>query len=198
MILDIDAYSGEVLKKKYDYVTKGEVIISGLIHNKEKIVSKKCALGNVYGEVWYTVEVELPMNYYENKITSNSRNLIEITLLNRNYPLFNKYRYYKVNRKLLIKSKLLPISLNISKYKEVNRIKKKYNLLNIDNKAINIASNKLDSKDKIITKKVLKKYKKNSKIIVEIFFKVKENITDTSSIKNIDIEKENSKINKEQ
>ena len=202
MILDIDAYSGEVVKKKYDYVSKGEVIISGLIHNKEKIVSKKCAKGKVYGEVWYKVEVELPTNYKEEKVTNNERHLIEVSILNKNYPLFNTYRDYKTSRKVLIKSKLLPISLNISNYREVINNSKKYNLLTIDNKAIKIASeklkNKINNEDRIITKKVLKKYKKNSKIVVEIFFKVKENITDTSSIENIDIEEENNKINKEQ
>ena len=133
MILDIDAYSGEVVKKRLDYVSKGDVIISGLIHNKEKIVKKKCALGKVYGEVWYNVEVELPI---------------------------------------------------------------KYKLNTINKKAIKIADNKMKGKY-IISKKVLKKYQKNSKIIVDIFYKVKEDITDTESINNIDINIENNKNSKE-
>ena len=133
MILDIDAYSGEVVKKRLDYVSKGDVIISGLIHNKEKIVKKKCALGKVYGEVWYNVEVELPI---------------------------------------------------------------KYKLNTINKKAIKIADNKMKGKY-IISKKVLKKCQKNSKIIVDIFYKVKEDITDTESINNIDINIENNKNSKE-
>ena len=133
MILDIDAYSGEVVKKRLDYVSKGDVIISGLIHNKEKIVKKKCALGKVYGEVWYNVEVELPI---------------------------------------------------------------KYKLNTINKKAIKIADNKMKGKN-ILSKKVLKKYQKNSKIIVDIFYKVKEDITDTESITNIDINIENNKNSKE-
>ena len=133
MILDIDAYSGEVVKKRLDYVSKGDVIISGLIHNKEKIVTKKCALGKVYGEVWYNVEVELPI---------------------------------------------------------------KYKLNTINKKAIKIADNKMKGKN-ILSKKVLKKYQKNSKIIVDIFYKVKEDITDTESINNIDINIENNKNSKE-
>ena len=133
MILDVDAYSGEVVKKRLDYVSKGDVIISGLIHNKEKIVKKKCALGKVYGEVWYNVEVELPI---------------------------------------------------------------KYKLNTINKKAIKIADNKMKGKY-ILSKKVLKKYQKNSKIIVDIFYKVKEDITDTESINNIDINIENNKNSKE-
>ena len=133
MILDIDAYSGEVVKKRLDYVSKGDIIISGLIHNKEKIVKKKCALGKVYGEVWYNVEVELPI---------------------------------------------------------------KYKLNTINKKAIKIADDKMKGKN-ILSKKVLKKYQKNSKIIVDIFYKVKEDITDTESINNIDINIENNKNSKE-
>ena len=198
MILDIDAYRGEVVKKKYDYVSKGDIIISGLIHNKEKIVSKKCAIGNVYGEIWYNVSLEIPINYKEKFSTNKSRYLFEISFLNKNYSIFNTYNNYKVDRKVLIKSKILPISFNYSKYKEILLKNKKYNLNNIDKPAIKIASNKLKCKlndnDKITYKKVLKKYRKNSKISIDIFFKVKENITDTESIENIDIKKENSKI----
>ena len=103
MILDIDAYRGEVVKKKYDYVSKGDVIISGLIHNKEKIVSKKCAIGNVYGEIWYTVSLEIPINYKEEIVTNKSRYLFEISFLNKNYPILNTYNNYKVDRNILFK-----------------------------------------------------------------------------------------------
>ena len=47
---------------------------------------------------------------------------------------------------------------------------------------------KLGSKDEIISKNVLKKSDKNSKIVIDIFFKVKEDITDTENIENIKIE----------
>ena len=66
MIVEIKASSGEIVKKKLDYVEKGEVLISGFIHNKENIVEKKCSIGEVYGEVWYNVKVSLPK---EKKVT---------------------------------------------------------------------------------------------------------------------------------
>ncbi|MCI8460609.1 MAG: hypothetical protein HFE81_04360 [Bacilli bacterium] len=34
LIYEIEASSGEIVKKKNDYITKGEIILSGLIHNK--------------------------------------------------------------------------------------------------------------------------------------------------------------------
>jgi len=60
IITRIEAVSGEVIKKKNDYVSQGETIISGLIHNKETIVTKRCSEGKIYGEVWYTVKVLIP------------------------------------------------------------------------------------------------------------------------------------------
>ena len=52
---------------------------------------------------------------------------------------------------------------------------------------------KLSKDDTVISKKILKKYEKDSKIIVEVFFRVKEDITDTVSIEDINIEEENQK-----
>ena len=43
MITSIFASSGEVVKKKYDYVKKGDILISGFIYNKELIKEKRCA-----------------------------------------------------------------------------------------------------------------------------------------------------------
>ena len=68
MITSISSSSGEVVKKKYDYVKKGDVLISGFIYNKDKIMAKRCSIGKVLGEVWYKVNVFLPEVYYEEKI----------------------------------------------------------------------------------------------------------------------------------
>ena len=57
--------------------------------------------------------------------------------------------------------------------------------------AYELATNKLSEEDEIISKKILKKYEKDSKIEVEVFFRVKEDITDFVDISNIDITKEN-------
>ena len=63
MILDIDASHGEVVKKKFDYVKKGDVIISGIIKNKDKPMKKVRADGSVYAEVWYKVSVDVAKKY---------------------------------------------------------------------------------------------------------------------------------------
>ena len=84
-----------------------------------------------------------------------------------------------------------------STYLETEVIDEEYTIDNVDDKAYLLAEEKirqqLSKDDEVISKKILKKYEKNSKIIVEVFFRVKEDITDTISIKDIDIEKENKK-----
>lgn len=182
MILAIEAEEGEVVKKKLDYVKKGEVLISGIIHNKENIVKQKCATGKVYGEVWYKVFLEIPTKYREEKVTGKVKRQLELEFLNNKYTLFSKFKTYKRESFSLVSTRLLPISLNFSSYLETEVIEKNYTINNIDHDALKLAITKLNERignDKeILGKKVLKKYQKNSKIIIEVFFKVKEDITD--------------------
>lgn len=189
MILEISAEHGEIRKKKYDYVKKGDVLISGVIMNKDKPMKKVKAKGKAYGEVWYKVEVEMPINYEEVKYTGNKRKLLEFKVFNKSIFLFNnKYNQYKVKRKELFSNKIIPISINYSRVSEVKIRNKTYNISNIDNDAIKYAEKKINDKDKVIYKKVLKKRVKNSKIIVDIFFKVKEDITDYENIDKVKLE----------
>lgn len=185
-ILEIQADVGEVIKKKYDYVKKGDIVISGIIHNKEEEVSRKCATGKIYGEVWYKVNLEIPMEYKEEIVTGKEKNTFEINFLNKNISLFNNFKTYKKNSTFLIGSNLLPISLNFTKYLETDVKMYKYNLFNVDDYALELASkkikNKLGTRGEVVSKKVLKKSIKKSKIIIEVFVKVKEDITDSVEI----------------
>ena len=201
MILSIDASVGEIVKKKLDYVRKGDILISGLIHNKETIVSKTCATGKIFGEVWYKVTLNLPKKYREENVTGRKKQQLEINIFNNKYTLFSNYKTYKRKVLPIINSDILPFSINITKYLETIVKEDNYSIENVDNKALRIAEDKLIAKlnreDSIIYKKVLKKQEKNSKIIVEVFFKVKEDITDIVSIEDINIDEENKKINEE-
>ncbi len=182
MILGIEATNGEILKKKLDYVKKGDVIVSGVIYNKEKIVAQKCATGKVYGEVWYLVSLDMPVNYREETVTGRVKKQLEFKFLNKEIHLFSHFKSYKRESYSIISNSLLPISLDFTSYFETKVKSKTYTLDNIEKDAISLATNKLTNKigeDSLIaSKKVLKKYKKNSKIIVEVFFKVKEDITE--------------------
>lgn len=197
MILEIVAEEGEVKRKKLDYVKKGDVIISGLIYNKEDIVSKRCARGKVFGEVWYKVTVEMPKHYHEEKITGKKKKKLEIKFLDKTIHLFSHFDTYQKKSISLLSSRILPIKLLFSTYLETEVVDLDYSLDTVNDKAYSLAEekllHKLSKEDKILSKKILKKYEKNSKIIVEVFFKVKEDITDVVSIEDIDINKENEK-----
>ena len=66
---------------------------------------------------------------------------------------------------------------------------------NVDNKALEIAENKISnqllSDERVLTKKVLKKTVKNSKIEVEVFVSTEENITAYQEITNANIDELN-------
>ena len=92
---------------------------------------------------------------------------------------------YKREDNFIIGSRILPINISFTKYLETKIKEYNYNLLNIDSYALELASSKIKNKlgdIDILTKKVLKKSEKNSKILVEVFVKVKEDITDIVNI----------------
>ncbi len=186
MILEIQAERGEVVKKKYDYVKKGDIVISGVIHNKEEAVSKRCAVGKIYGEVWYKVNLEIPKHYEEVFVTGREKRQLEINFLGSSFTFFNQFRNYKRKAVQIVGSNILPIRINFTKYLETEVKEYQYSLLNIDDRALELAEiklkNKLGESSEILSKKVLKKSEKNSKIIVEVFVKVKEDITDSLEI----------------
>ncbi len=197
MILEIEATEGEVVKKKLDYVSKGDILISGLVYNKEEVVAKRCATGKVYGEVWYKVNLELPKNYYEENVTGKKKKQLEVQFLNYTYSLFSTFKTYKKKETPILQSRLLPINISLVTYLETKVIDRDYTLETIDAVAKELAENKLRDKlnkdDQIISKKVLKKGEKESRIIVEVFVKVKEDITAYQDITNINIDELNKK-----
>lgn len=194
MILEISADSGEVKVKKYDYVQKGDILISGFISKDEEIKKKVRAEGIVFGEVWYNVEISVPKTYREVKYTKNTKKRLEVKFLNKSMFLFDfdKYQTYKIKRVNLLKNNILPIEINYSTIKETNEIVKKYNTKKGEQEALEMAEERLKRKlgvnATIISKNVLKKIEKDSRIVIDVFFKVKEDITDTENIDDIEIE----------
>ena len=187
MILKIEAEEGEVKKKIYDYVEKGDIIISGTIMNKTREVKKVKAKGKILGEIWYKVEVEIPIKYKEEELTGSKKKVLTLMFLNKEYSLeLKKYKNYSFNETKLFSNPLLPIRLSILDKKESIVTIHNYNINNVDKKAISLAKEKLGNIE-IIYEKVLKKKLKRSTIVVDIFFKAKEDITDYETITNLEL-----------
>jgi len=184
IVLDIQASSGEVLTAINRSVKKGDILISGNIYNKDEIVNTKCSVGRVFGEVWYQVYVDVPVHYYEENVTGKVERKVGFDLFN--YSTKSSFSTYKRNDINIIYNKLLPVRLYYTEYLETIVTDKVFDLNNVDNFALELASKKINNRlgedDRILMKKILKKDMKDSRIIVGVFFKVFEDIGVTEEI----------------
>lgn len=188
LILYITSSKGTKLKSVNDYVKKGDIIISGNIYKNDKIIDTTWAEGEVYGEVWYTVKVDMPLTYTEYVDTKKAINHYYLEFLNNKFTIMGKY-----DSNLTINEKKVIIDKPYLFFKVVKEKKKIY-----DYKIINLSSSQayneaisraeasikktLSKGEYIIDKKVLKKDVFSSKISIEVFFKVYENMKDTLEI----------------
>lgn len=185
----IVAEDGMILKKKNDYVEKGETVISGDILKDEEVKKSVVANGKIYGEVWYKVKVSYPLYYKETVYLLNVKSNVILKFFSKKNKLLKDYS--EINDKsYLYKEDLLPISLYVSKSRKTKTIKQKLNNSKAISKALFLATKKinntLDKDEYIIDKKALNFHSNSSTIEVDVFFRVYENITsykDTEDIK---------------
>ena len=189
LIKYITSSSGVKLKDVNDYVKKGEVLISGnIIKGEDTLITQVRAKGKVYAEVWYTVNITIPFNYVEYVETGKVINHYYLDIAGKKFTLIGKYdSNFTMNTKDLVLEKPY---LFFKLYKETKR-EYKYKEFNINEneaykEALKRSENKIKSKlndnEYIISKKVLKKEVCRSKMNIEVFFKVYENIGVTSNI----------------
>ena len=182
VIKKIIALSGE---KKYEidnFVSKGDTIIKGAITKPNNEVILTHASGLVYAEVWYQISVEYPYQYKEEILTGNKKNIYYLKFINKRLELFNfkKYKNFQKEPKILLYNSILPISLVKEKQYEVNIIDEIYTTEEVINKAITLAESRLMSSNKKIDKiegvSIIKKEEYDSKIKLDLFISVIEEI----------------------
>lgn len=178
-IISILSSSGEVLKNPGDYVSKGEVIVSGIIKNKEDIVDIKASEADVYAETWYKVKISHPFTYLKEENSNKYKNFYYLNFLGKRINLYRKNTNSSfVNSYDVINN----IIFKFTKEKRVLISKKeiKYSEEELEEKINEIARNKIietiGPNDEILLQKTLKKEVENDRINMEVFFKVKENI----------------------
>ena len=187
IIKKIEAENGEIVKEINSYVNAGDIIISGNITLNEQVKNTVSASGHVYGEVWYKVKVDYPLAYSEKHETGNSQKRLVFNFLNKSYELgFKKYKDKNVSSKTLLKHIFLPISLTYDNQREVIAIDEVYTIEQAIKKAEERAyaeiNSKLNEKEKILSSKNLKVDVNDSKIELEMFFTVYEDITEYQKI----------------
>lgn len=189
IIISVDAKEGEIVRKKNDYVKKGDVIITGDIYLNEEVKNRVSATGKVYAEVWYVLDIKFPYHYKNITKTKNKKTVYTIKVLNKYYDLFNfnKYKTKTIKDKYVFKNNLLPISFIKQIQYETKEIDEIYNDSNIIDKAINASKQnllkKLNNDSEILSYKILKETKEEENINLKIFFTVKEDITSYQEIK---------------
>ena len=173
---------GTDIKYVNDYVKKGEVIITGDVIKNEEIVGNVMPDGDVYGEVWYTVTTTVPYNFIEYISTGETINHYYINFLGSKMTILGKFNYQNVfvREEILIDKpyiffKLIKEEKELFEYKELSLSPNEAyeEALKRSDKSINA---KLDRDEYIIDKKVLKKNEFSSKIEIEVFYRVYENI----------------------
>lgn len=187
-ILEIEASTGTVIAKKDQYVKKGDLLISGQIKNKDLLMAEVKAEGKVKALTWYTVNVSLPYHYQEEQATGEKVKTLNIQILSKKWNLFgNKnFKNKKVSSIFKIKNLLLPISISIDEEEKINKTERLYTrdlaIIEASRIAREKLKQKLGSDIEILYEKSLKITEENSKIDIEIFFTIKEDITSYQDI----------------
>lgn len=173
VVTDIFATKGIINKEKGNLVKKGDILISGEIILNEEIKGNVCAEGSVLANTWYKIDISYPLK--ETIKTYTKREKINI----KKYNKYIKKRVYdEYDERVLLKFG----TLSLVKQKEYKSEEVNITKNDATKKAIEEGIRKLKEKlgeIEIIDKKVLNSRINNSKIELEIFISVNENIGET-------------------
>lgn len=184
---------GEKVKMIDNYVNEGDIVISGQIKLNDSIKDNVCASGLVYGEVWYTVNVNVPFTYEEKIYTGKKRiNLRYETEYTKHSIFRSKFKKYDIKDKKKIIT-IFGVSFILEQELEYNSTIKKHSFQEAINYGLKLAKEKIKIKlkddEKVMKEKVLKKTVINSTIELEVFIAVEERIGKQQSYEiNIDEE----------
>lgn len=189
IITQIKATSGEKVKEINEYVKANDIVISGIITKPDNSLIYTKARATIYGEVWYKINIEYPYAYKEEKVTGKNKDVYVIKFLNKKIPLlsYEKYKNFKVDTNNIIENNILPISISKEKQHEVILKEEIYTWEEAISNAIELSKKKLlENNSKIINIKkveILDKQTIDSKIKLNLFISVEEDITKIVEVK---------------
>lgn len=171
VIKKVIAYNGEVIVERDKLVNKGDILITGSIKKDEEVKKNVCADGIVIAETWYKVSVSYPLNYVKDEKTKKRRINFKF---NDNY--FYKKHYKKYKEKRIFKIGAFEVVREFEIKETHNKWNKKEAIDNAKNKVKEELIKKIGDNIEIIDEKVLKENEFDSKIELEVFVSVLENI----------------------
>ncbi len=196
IITQINATSGEKVKSIGSYIKNGDVVISGNITLPDGSSVLTKAMGSIYAEVWYTIDIEYPYIYREEILTGKKKEVYIVNFLGKRISLFDfkKFNSFQSTPKIIFYNSLIPISFVKEKQYEVNVIDEVYTEDEVVQKAMDYAKDKLLKQNKKIesVKKinVIDKKEDASKVSLKLFISVIEEISATREIKEEILEQE--------
>ncbi|WP_416729007.1 sporulation protein YqfD [Fictibacillus sp. JL2B1089] len=175
-----------------DYVKKGSLLVSGLI-GKEKKPQLVSAKGEIWGEVWYQTEVEVPLNTSFQTYTGKSKNRHYVSLFGLNVPVYGfsegefKDKTETLNESPLYLAKWkMPFSYIKKEIRETDGVKRSYSkaeAIEVGKKmAKKELSKKLPDDAKINGEKVWQQNVSNGKVKLTMLYQVIENIASAQPI----------------
>lgn len=187
-IKKIYSRKGQLLKNIDDYVKKGDIIISGNIYRNEEVIEKVKAEGRVYAEVWYIIKLNENLTHQKLEKEKEGTKRLILKTNNKEITLFKINKKVKVEKeKQLFKG--ITCNILIKEQQKEKQIKEKYNTNTLTNillkKAEKTLKKTLQQDEYIIKQKTLKKYTKNDKMYIEVFFKTYENIAQETELHQI-------------
>lgn len=183
---------GQAMVEVNDYVQKGEVLVSGILGQEEntKIIPAK---GKVYGEVWYTSEVTIPLKSTFETLTGDHYTKHYISIFGLEIPVWGfksvDYKQYERNgseKTFRFIKWNLPITyskLEILESQTVERNLTVEEAVKVGKQmALEDLENMTDEDTEIKSSKILHQRTDNGKVKLVFHFKVIEEITKSQPI----------------
>ena len=194
-IKKIVASSGKILVEKETYVKKGDTLITGIIDENNFVRSK----GEVYADIWYKVKAVVSQHENSYSLTNNKKTGFKIKLFDKKIPFYKNYKTSLIEEKIIFKNQLLPVYLLKDEITETIIVDNILTIEEAENKALSKARQEIEknlkNNEKIISENQLKLYEKDSKIIVEVLYIVRENISEERRIEVSNVQEYNRSSN---
>jgi similar to stage IV sporulation protein len=186
VITDMFVEEGQPLVSVNDHVTKGQLLVSGII-GKEGQTKLVPARGKIFGETWYKSTVVLPLRAKFGVLTGKYMEKHYIAMKNISIPIwgfqkpaFHHYEIDQQKRPLRFWKWDLPIYYERVIFWEKEEVERNYTWEEAFAKAKELAREELKAKlpedASIKGEKVLHQTKENGKVRVELHYQVIENI----------------------
>lgn len=174
VIKKVITHNGENLVERDKMVKKGDILITGTIMKDDEVKKNVCAQGIVLAETWYKINISYPLK--NEKISYTKQRRINFKY-NGNY--FYKDHYDNYREKKLFSLGPLEVIREYEIKKEEQKLTKEKALKEAKKRIKEELIKKIGNNIEIIDEKVLKELEFDSKIELEVFISVIEDIGKT-------------------